>query len=130
MRGTTIKTKTLKREKTCFCVKQLVQRHYGGSSGQKRQSGMGSPQHKHTKSTSLSLSLGKTPRHTLHRSPPPAPRFPSLRYHLLHLLCALFCSSSHSAVFISVLRSVHTPPTPPPWPQTGQTTASIRGVCT
>lgn len=31
MRGATIKTKTLKREKTCFCVKQLVQRHYGGS---------------------------------------------------------------------------------------------------
>lgn len=33
----------------------------GDLGGQKRYSGRGSPQHKHTKSTSLPLSLGKTP---------------------------------------------------------------------
>lgn len=38
----------------------------GDLGGQKHHSGRGSPQHKHTKSTSLSLSLGKNPRDTLY----------------------------------------------------------------
>lgn len=115
MRGTTIKTKTLKREKTCFCVKQLVQRHYGGSGRTKAPQRQGfSPTQTHKEHLTPVKPQEKPSRHTQDRSPPPAQRYPSLCYRLLHLAFALFCSSSHSAVFISVLGSARTPLSIPP----------------
>jgi len=66
MRGATIKTKTLKREKTCFCVKQLVQRHYGGSGRTKAIQRQGfSPTQTH-KEHLTPVKLRKTPRDTLY----------------------------------------------------------------
>ncbi len=62
------KTKTLKREKTCFCVKQLVQRHYGGSGRTKSTTRQGfSPTQTHKEHLTL-VSLGKTPE-TPHSTP-------------------------------------------------------------
>ncbi len=108
MRGATIKTKTLKREKTCFCVKQLVQRHYGGSGRTKAPQRQGfSPTQTHKEHLTL-VKPRKNPRDTLYTGLLRSTALSVQRYHLLHLSCALFCSSSHSAVFISVLGSVRT----------------------
>ncbi len=66
MRSTTIKTKTLKREKTCFCVKQLVQRHYGGSGRTKAPQRQGfSPTQTHKEHLTL-VKPRKNPRDTLY----------------------------------------------------------------
>lgn len=66
MRGATIKTKTLKREKTCFCVKQLVQRHYGGSGRTKAPQRQGfSPTQTHKEHLTL-VKPWKNPRDTLY----------------------------------------------------------------
>lgn len=104
----------------------------GDLGGQKHHSGRGSPQHKRTKSTSLSLSLGKTPEthSTLVSSAsaalsvPTLSSPPSLMRFVLFILpfcCFYLCSGVCS---YPSLRSS----SPPSWPQTGQTTASIRGV--
>lgn len=66
MRGATIKTKTLKREKTCFCVKQLVQRHYGGSGRTKAPQRQGfSPTQTHKEHLTL-VKPRKNPRDRLY----------------------------------------------------------------